>query len=511
MPIAKDKSVRVQKFKSLDDMRKFYAELNSMQGEGEKISLDFNIDYYSEDVCASIVDVAEKTSRVGFKPHVQVHGNNLEFSKAEVQGFSACEGVLEQSGVEFFVSDGDNLYSLDETMSAYAKARAVADEIAFHDGSPFEKFIEIYEYVSSFIYKENKENKMSARDIISVLNGDDIVCVGYARILKYLCTAVGIDCKCVSSDLFDKEGNYISSHQCNLIYIKDEKYGIDGWYHADACWDSVKENGKSLKTYNYCLLPISDVKHHAQRNVSFYNEAELLYENQDDLFFDYFKDVAKLKRAMEFYDLKFDGAMPGVTVSDFNSHRNKAIGKLYKLFKENDIPDDVFAVTRGIGGILEIESLIALCMDYEKNQGILNSAIHMLKMLYAESKKKSAKNNNEYIIYNIYNHLDNRRLSKATVLEARKIREAQLVIKNENNLFEQIASIKSSSRPIAIKKYASAIKQNLTRVGMQEEDAKEMAKKSIIRTTKRAGIKFDDGASNMFKQKALTLASQKSS
>ena len=31
-------------------------------------------------------------------------------------------------------------------------------------------------------------------------------------------------------------------HQTNVVYIKDEKYGIDGYYYADSCWDSIKKN-----------------------------------------------------------------------------------------------------------------------------------------------------------------------------------------------------------------------------------------------------------------------------
>ena len=60
MPIQKKVTKQVQKFKTLDDMRKFYAKLNEMEGSGEDFELSFNIDYYSEDVCSSIVDVVEK-------------------------------------------------------------------------------------------------------------------------------------------------------------------------------------------------------------------------------------------------------------------------------------------------------------------------------------------------------------------------------------------------------------------------------------------------------------------
>lgn len=511
MPIQKKSTNQVQKFRTLDDMRKFYADLNQMEGNGEDFSLDFGIDYYSEDICSSIVDVVEKTSRMGFKPQVQVRSKNLQFERAEVQNLSVCADMLEEKEFDFYVSDGENLYSLDETMSAYAKVRAIAEEINSHEGSPFEKFIEIYDYVTSFVYKENPENKMAARDVISILNGDDIVCVGYARILKYLCSVVGIDCKCVSSDLFDKEGNYTSSHQCNLVYLKDEKYGIDGYYHVDACWDSAKGSQK-VKTYAHCLIPVEDVKHYAKKDFCFYGEAEALYGEAESLYFDYFKDPTSLRKTMAYYGIEFDGVMPGVSVSAFNEKRDRAIWRLFQTLKANGIPDDVYEKARGLSGLLEVESLIALCMDFDKNKKLIDLAIAKMKELYAESEKTFKKhNNNEYIIYNIYNDLNDRRQSKATVIEAGKIREAQLIIKNENILFDEIEKIKQNSKPITMKRYAAGVKHNLVLQGMGEDEAQEQAKKIMIKTTKLAAVKFDDEASNVFKKKSLSISKQNGS
>ena len=73
---------------------------------------------------------------------------------------------------------------------------------------------------------------------------------------------------------------------------------------------------------------------------------------------------------------------------------------------------------------------------------MIEYSIAKMKELYETSKKNPKKNNkDEYIIYNIYNHLNDRRQSKATVMEAGKIREAQLIIKNENILFDGIEKI----------------------------------------------------------------------
>ena len=513
MPIQKKPTKNVQKFRTVDDMRDFYAALNGMQGNGEEIALSFNIGHYSQDVCERIVDVAEKTSRMGFKPHVQVYNNNLEFTRDEMQEFASCEDGLQEKGVDFFVSDGENLYSLDETLTAYARVRAVADEIISKGGSPFEKFIQIYQYVTSFIYKENNDNKSSAREIISILNGDDIVCVGYARIMQYLCTAVGIDCKILSSDIFDAESNYTSSHQCNLVYMKDEKYGIDGYYHVDACWDSVRNPQETNKNYNYCLLPLDDVMKHKKKKFNFYGYGEIIHQDSKELFIDYYKSPAKIKKIMNYYGLEFDGKMKSAEFDRYLKGRDAALKKLTVVFKENKVPKDIYKVANGVNGVFEIEPLVVLCLDYEKNKDLIQFMIDQMKSHYEVAKSsKSRKVETDYSsIYDIYDYFVDMRTSDCSEIEKKKIQYAMTVIKNETELFDYISQMKKNSKPISMKRYAHAIKAVGILNGESEEQAEAFAKKAMMNTTKRAKDRFEVGAINVFDRKVRTILSQKGS
>lgn len=503
------KNQNIHKIRSIDDMRKFYARLNEMESDGEKLVLDFNIDNYSEDVCERITDIANKVAARGFKPQIRVCGKNLEFSKTEIERLDFFEDECKKLGYEFYISDEMGLYSVEETMMAYAKARIVEHEIESYEGSPFEKFIKIYQHVTSHVYKENKDNKAASRDIISVLNGDDIVCVGYAKLIERLCKVAGIECKMISCDLFDSENGYITSHKCNLIYLKDEKYGIDGWYHVDACWDAVKNGGEPFLNYTHCLIPIEDVKHFAQRRFDFYDEVAAIYGEEKENFIDYFNKPIKLKNAMEYLGLQFDTKFPVIETREYYEKRDAAISKLSEIMKSKKVPNDVYEVAHGLNGIFKIESLIALCIDADANKDKIDYVIDELKKLYKSSKEKKLKRN-QTDINDVYEFLIDMKLSPSEKEEIYNIKSALTIINNYDVLAGYVRGMKES-KPINMKRYARAIKSVLMSDGQSEEYSETFTKRAMVRTTKRASVKFDNGAINAFKQKAIALNKEKNS
>lgn len=95
------------------------------------------------------------------------------------------------------------------------------------------------------------------------MTGDAIVCVGYAQIMKIFCKKLGIECEYLSGsdqesydEIHHRQGK---SHAANIVHIVDEKYGIDGYYFCDACWDSKKDSKQTNKNYFYAALPIQDI------------------------------------------------------------------------------------------------------------------------------------------------------------------------------------------------------------------------------------------------------------
>lgn len=113
--------------------------------------------------------------------------------------------------------------------------------------TPLEKFIYVFNVTKRFReYKENDIDPMRARNLISLFenNNDTIVCVGYSVLLEELCLHLNIPNVKISADIgFINESNEVNygGHARNLVYLKDDKYHIDGFYISDATWSNNYE------------------------------------------------------------------------------------------------------------------------------------------------------------------------------------------------------------------------------------------------------------------------------
>lgn len=118
------------------------------------------------------------------------------------------------------------------------------------DLSPLEKYVYAYNIVKMFKkYKENNDDKSSARDLYKILDSDDIVCVGFSELLSDLLNKLNINNTTIHADVEvvdDTDELDIKTekagHQRVYVYLKDEKYKIEGYYLSDPTWDNDLEN-----------------------------------------------------------------------------------------------------------------------------------------------------------------------------------------------------------------------------------------------------------------------------
>lgn len=123
--------------------------------------------------------------------------------------------------------------------------------------SPFEKYIYIYNITKKYKkYKENIKDKSESRDLYKILMNEYMVCVGFSHMLEDLLNKqnientdlsvsvdVSYDGEKLDEEIFSeakvaKKGE----HARRYVYLKDEKYGIDGFYIADPTWDNDLEH-----------------------------------------------------------------------------------------------------------------------------------------------------------------------------------------------------------------------------------------------------------------------------
>lgn len=164
----------------------------------------------------------------------------LDVENESNKDFLRISKLLKKYNIEINYDDYDNQTDIDGFIGMRATLDYYTGIVNENNLSPYEKLIYAYDLIKSFYYKENKNNLDESRNIPDIVRRGYIVCVGYARFLKQLLKELGINSVCEGLGLYDSEGEH--GHERNFVYIKDEKYGIDGVYSLDATYDSRSDN-----------------------------------------------------------------------------------------------------------------------------------------------------------------------------------------------------------------------------------------------------------------------------
>ena len=163
--------------------------------------------------------------------------------------------------------------------------------------SPYEKYLYAYNVAKKYKqYKENNENKGKSRNLYNILDGEFMVCVGYATLLGDLLTKLGIESAplSVSIDIgYDKVPDdamvipddvavQSAGHARLRVHLVDPKYNIDGIYFADPTWDNVMD----ADSYNYSLLTADEYNGMNRYNfLNFYDVDELFFVHSLEEFY----------------------------------------------------------------------------------------------------------------------------------------------------------------------------------------------------------------------------------
>lgn len=160
----------------------------------------------------------------------------------------------EISNIYFDVAGNANFIDFEEYKKTINVIDNMINEVEKFNFSPLEKIMYVYDLVRNKVYLEVDENedKLISRTLSSVLLGDKIVCVGYAKIFKTLLEKLGIH----SREVHLYGSNKAGGHARNEVYIKDEKYKVDGVYYFDPTWDSKRSINdiKYLLSYRFFCM-----------------------------------------------------------------------------------------------------------------------------------------------------------------------------------------------------------------------------------------------------------------
>ena len=158
---------------------------------------------------------------------------------------------------DFFKADKNILLKIDgndspETISNCVKSMQIIDdfvcEVKSLNLSPMEQLMYVYDWVRDRVYKKEDKNELASisRDLSSALLSGKIVCLGYANIFNIIAKKLGFSAKLFN--LRDKNDEK-HGHSRNIVYVKDDKYDINGVYLFDPTWDSKKGDNSFLNRY----------------------------------------------------------------------------------------------------------------------------------------------------------------------------------------------------------------------------------------------------------------------
>ena len=471
-----------------------------------EINLRFELDGYPKQSIEKIVQCAKKYIEANYRPKVSIKADELRLTSSEFIDFIDLEDELKKEDVEFFLSEDADEYSLDQTISAYLKCKEFADFVKQTETSPFEKYLMIYRFVTDRVYNDSKESVGAPRNLISILTSDEIVCVGYAKLLKFLCDEVGIKCECQSMDVIYKNKEENGRHRNNIVYLKDEKYGIDGLYYADACWDSIEKDECPFLKYSYAFVPISDVEKMNTQYFRFDNN-HLLYSDHSEI--EYIVDVEAQKKYAEFMNVSLQSEYNDFFDNDFMtilSNLKPYMQKVAIILKENEIPSDIVSTNKykKIPTKFTPEFLVAMAMLKPPRLDIIQQVIKEMKVFY-ESGGKLDENTEKSKIYkesgydDIYETLQGDSINSICSIMA--VYDVGYYLESYHNtptIIESIKQARATSKPIPLQAFIEANDRTFGYEGVPQKDVPRVTRAIVKRVCARSKAIFNKDAINCF-------------
>ncbi|MBE6141147.1 MAG: hypothetical protein E7172_06460 [Firmicutes bacterium] len=154
-----------------------------------------------------------------------------------------------RSNLYFLDNYNTSLITLEDLKNTYQTFVDIKNNIAQFNFSPAEIVYYVYDLVRNQVYQEENDNEdpSVSRDLNKVLNGDKIVCVGFAKKMVSICNFLQINAEVQNWDSITED----VGHATVNVYIDDPKYKIKGIYTFDPTADS-KKNETDQTYLNSC-------------------------------------------------------------------------------------------------------------------------------------------------------------------------------------------------------------------------------------------------------------------
>lgn len=179
---------------------------------------------------------------------------------------------------DFVPFDKKNTWSFYKVCQANFDVMRLAQNIRSEKFSPFEALLFMNIYIDNFNYYGMATTDEKTRTFLTaeksknkeygdyVGETDAFVCTGYGSFGKATIDAYNdnnIKCMPITISFYrnkEKTKKYFASHTALLVYLKDNKYGIDGYYIWDPTWAVSND-------IQFVLFPVGDLSKYKKYNI----------------------------------------------------------------------------------------------------------------------------------------------------------------------------------------------------------------------------------------------------
>lgn len=186
----------------------------------------------------------------------------------EYKKFSSMLSVFKN---KLQISNKGAEYSLEVVEKTHKKISDLTYFCKKREFSPLECVLFAYLYSTKrpYIKEEEWEYGATSRSVYSVLNGDKIVCLGFTQVMQTILEALNTKYILVFDNATQSKVDSLTGHSTLIIYIKDKKYNLDGYYFFDPTADCYKEGMENVIFLNSFLVPLGDISHSKLKYLEF--------------------------------------------------------------------------------------------------------------------------------------------------------------------------------------------------------------------------------------------------
>lgn len=209
--------------------------------------------------------------------------------------------------------------------------------------SPLEQITFIYDYLKNkkYVREDADDPWYVSRDVISVLTGKKIVCMGFVALFKSLIDE--LQNTSVYSLTLKKVSDSSRGHERAIVYIKDDKYGVDGNYIFDMTFEAKSEkNMNNENDYYFFLRTLKEMnianEHMGYKRVNATFLDEDIIKKIDEELPDVFTEE-EFKKVIDNKRVDYNAILIGMNMSLFwlrkEGNKKEDILRIYKLIYES--------------------------------------------------------------------------------------------------------------------------------------------------------------------------------